>query len=369
VPRRFDLSFDFSYSSPPPFSPTVGGIDFNGDGTTGDLLPGTTAGAFNRGFSRGDLVRLVDEFNLSYAGKRDMQLQPRIIPRITLPASYAFDHGFRSLDLRLSRAFVLRDRWRLSLIGEVFNLFNFANLSGYSDVVQEFQISTVNFDLSTGLTFTGAINVATRSGGNVPHGSAFYFFRDHRLSAYPALRRDPANQDPFFQRRQFGFAAGGPIRRDRLFLFGNWERIQQRAVATTTLFGPDFAHLSSITSVPLFGDQLSLRMDGRLSGKHTAFLRYSHDNGRTFGPGGLGGSANTHPSNWVRELTWADQSLLGITSVLRPALVNDFRFSYFYVSNDQLAPGVRDCRGCLGIGAPTISVLQTGLVLGPILFT
>jgi hypothetical protein len=85
------------------------------------------------------------------------------------------------------------------------------------DVVQEFQISTVNYDLSTGLTFS-AINVATRSGTNDLHGSAFYFFRDHKLSACPALKRDPANPDPFFQRRQFGFAAGG-ITPDRLFFF------------------------------------------------------------------------------------------------------------------------------------------------------
>ena len=239
------------------------------------------------------------------------------------------------------------------------------SVMGFSqDVVQEFQISTVNFDLSTGLTFTGAINVATRSGGNVLHGSAFYFLRDHNLSAYPALRRDPASPDPFFQRRQFGFTVGGPVSRDRLFFFGNWERTQQRGVSTTTLFGPDFAHLSGTTSIPLFGDELSFRLDGRLSSKHTAFVRYSHDGSRAFGPGAIGGNANTYPSNWVRELTWADQSLLGITTVLRPTLVNDFRFSYFYLSNNQLAPEERDCRGCLGIGAPMISVLQAGLVIG-----
>ena len=92
------------------------------------------------------------------------------------------------------------------------------------DLVQEFQMSTADFDLATGLTFSGAINVATRSGGNALHGSAFYFFRDHHLSAYHALKRDPANPDPFFNRRQFGFVVGGPIRRDRLFFFANWER-------------------------------------------------------------------------------------------------------------------------------------------------
>ena len=163
LPRRFDLSFNFSYSSPPPFSPTVGGIDFNGDGTTGDLLPGTTAGAFNRGLGRGDLVRLVDLFNQTYAFRPD-STQRRIIPRIALPGSYSFDHGFQSLDVRLSRAFVLRDRWRLSLIGEVFNLYNAANLSGYSNDLTSpaFGQPTARFTQLFGSGGPRAFQLATR---------------------------------------------------------------------------------------------------------------------------------------------------------------------------------------------------------------
>jgi hypothetical protein len=92
LPWRFDLGLNFSYSSAPPFSAIVGGIDFNGDGTTGDLLPGTTAGAFNRGLGRADLVRLVDQFNQTYALPDP---RGRTIPRITLPATYSFDHGYK----------------------------------------------------------------------------------------------------------------------------------------------------------------------------------------------------------------------------------------------------------------------------------
>jgi len=76
------------------------------------------------------LARLVDQFNQTYALTTDSH--GRIIPRITLPGSYSLDHDFQALDLRLSRTFVFRERWRLSLIGEVFNLYNAANLSGYS---------------------------------------------------------------------------------------------------------------------------------------------------------------------------------------------------------------------------------------------
>jgi hypothetical protein len=130
LPWRFEMGLNFSYSSVPPFSAYVGGIDFNGDGTTGDLLPGTTVDAFNRGMGRTDLERLVTQFNTTYADTKDSQ--GGVIKRLTLPAHYAFGDTFHALDLRLSRSFVFRERWRLSLIGEAFNLYNKANLSGHS---------------------------------------------------------------------------------------------------------------------------------------------------------------------------------------------------------------------------------------------
>jgi len=130
LPWRFELGLNFSYSSAPPFSAYVGGIDFNGDGTTGDLLPGTRVNAINRGMGRADLEPLVDKFNQIYAGTKDAQ--GRSIPRLTIPARYWFGDNFHGLDLRLSRSLVFREHWRLSLIGEVFNLYNKANLSGNS---------------------------------------------------------------------------------------------------------------------------------------------------------------------------------------------------------------------------------------------
>src|SRR5215469_5788133 len=172
------------------------------------------------------------------------------------------------------------------------------------EVVQEFQISTVNFDLSTGIAAAGGVNVVTRSGSNALHGAAFYFFRDHKLAAYPALVRDPANPDPFFQRRQFGLTFGGPIRRDRVFFFGNWERNEQRGVIDTNLVGQDFAHFSRVTPSPLFGDLLSFRLDGSISKTHTVFLRYSHDGSRSVGPTTFAtnaiGPSNGYPSTWSR---------------------------------------------------------------------
>jgi hypothetical protein len=235
---------------------------------------------------------------------------------------------------------------------------------GFSqEVVQEFQVSTVNFDLAAGMTDAGSINVVTRGGGNDLRTTTFYFFRDHNLAAYPVLIRDPGQTNPFFQRQQFGFAVGGPVRRDRVFYFGNWERNDQRAVVGTTLLVPEFAHLSRVSRSPLVGDLFTVRLDAKITGAHSVFVRHSHDGSRAFGPAS-GGSPNAYPSNWNRIVTGADQSLVALTSVLRPTLVNDVRFASFIVSSQSGGPREEDCPRCLGVGGPSITVALTGLVIG-----
>jgi hypothetical protein len=130
LPWRLRLGFNFSYSSAPPFSAFVGGVDFNGDGTTNDLLPGTTVNAFNRGLGRSDMERFVALFNQTHAGRLDGK--GALIPVLALPERYWLGDNYHSLDLRLCRELVIQERWRLVLIGEVFNIYNAANLSGYS---------------------------------------------------------------------------------------------------------------------------------------------------------------------------------------------------------------------------------------------
>jgi len=242
--------------------------------------------------------------------------------------------------------------------GSVMEIGNGGAAMGLSqEVVQEFQVSTVNFDLDTAATASGAINVATRSGTNQLHGSAFIFFRDHHLSAYPGLNRDPSDPDPFFQRRQFGVALGGPIIKDRAIFFGTFERNEQRGVIATELVTPDFAPLSRISPSPTYVDQLTFRADFRISDKEALFVRYSHEDSFSFAPTTVNGVVTaTYPSAWARQPAWADQSILGLTSQLGAHQVNDVRFSYFFVSAAQQAPQPSDCLECLGLGAPSITV-------------
>ena len=237
-----------------------------------------------------------------------------------------------------------------------------AALSVSQDVVQEFQISTVNMDLSTSLTSNGSINIVTRSGGNDVHGSGFYFYRDNNLAAYPGLQRDPNNPDPFFQRQQFGYQFGGPIRKDRAFFFTSYERNDQRGVLSIQPGTPEFAPLGGVFRSPSLGNQINLRLDGRLHPKHNAFLRYTHDGNRFFGPNDT--RINPLPSAWSRVTTWSDQSLVALTSVLSSRVVNDLRFSYFFFSSPDRPARTEDCLGCLGVGGARIVIPDASVAFG-----
>jgi hypothetical protein len=130
LPKQFQLGTFVTYVSRPPFSVFLDGLDFNGDGTLGDLLPGTTVNEFNRSLGKADLRRLVDLFNRTYAGKTDAHGTP--IPLVTLPSHFEFGDPLVTQDLRLSRNFSLGEHIQFALISEVFNLFNIPNLSGRS---------------------------------------------------------------------------------------------------------------------------------------------------------------------------------------------------------------------------------------------
>jgi len=230
------------------------------------------------------------------------------------------------------------------------------------DVVQEFQLSSVNMDLSTGLGSSGAINIVTRSGGNDTHGSGFFLYRDHNLAAYPGLQRDASNPDPFFQRRQFGYQLGGPIRKDRAFFFTSYERNDQRGVLSIQPGTPEVSPLGGVFPTPFLGNLFNLRFDTRFPGRHSAFVRYTHDGNRSFGP--LVGAINVLPSGWSRITNWVDQSLAGLTSVLSPRLVSDLRFSYSFMSAPETPATAADCPGCLGLGAPRINIADAGVQFG-----
>jgi len=225
------------------------------------------------------------------------------------------------------------------------------------EAIQEFQISTFNFDLASGTPGAGVVQIVSRRGENTVHGSGTFYYRDHHLAAYPGLARDLRDDSPFFARRQSGFSLGGPVRRDRLFWFGNYEHTDQDAVFAVSNNHPIFSKLDVVHPNPLTADLLNLRTDWTASDNSHAFFRYSLDKNGTIAPPAVPGM----PSNWQSLQNDALQLQAGLTSTASPTVVNAVRFSFSYL-NGQLRPVSRDeCRdpvACIGIGQPTIMVFD-----------
>ncbi|MGD0437094.1 MAG: carboxypeptidase regulatory-like domain-containing protein, partial [Bryobacteraceae bacterium] len=150
------------------------------------------------------------------------------------------------------------------------------------EVVQEFQLSELNIDLSSPIQTGGSINVVTRSGSNDWHGSAYFFYRDHNMAAYPNLER-VGPSSPFFIRRNPGASLGGPIIKDKLFFFFNYEFLNQVQADSITTVDPAFAAVQGTYSSPYQAKKITLRLDYHINGKNNLFVRYSHDGNDGFG--------------------------------------------------------------------------------------
>lgn len=119
------------------------------------------------------------------------------------------------------------------------------------DAVQEFKIQRSFFQAEFGNS-PGIINVASRGGTNEWHGSAFHFLRNNALDARTFFAR---GTEPF-KRNQFGFAVGGPIIKDKLFIFGNYEGFRQRlGITQRALYPRQSAELAGNFTTNVFADR------------------------------------------------------------------------------------------------------------------
>src|ERR1700730_8758467 len=105
------------------------------------------------------------------------------------------------------------------------------------DAIEEFSVLTSNYSAEYGRTSGGVVNAITRSGTNQFHGGVYEFLRNSALDA----RNFFDGKIPPFRRNQFGAAAGGPIRKDKVFVFGDYEGIRQSKGITSVDTVPSLA--------------------------------------------------------------------------------------------------------------------------------
>ena len=104
------------------------------------------------------------------------------------------------------------------------------------DAVREFNVHRDSYSAEFGKRPGGQVIIVTQSGSNQFHGAIFEFLRNNILDAPNYFDQGSA---PPFQRNQFGGSLGGPIHKDKTFLFGNYEGFRQNLHQTSAAFVPD----------------------------------------------------------------------------------------------------------------------------------
>jgi len=122
------------------------------------------------------------------------------------------------------------------------------------DSVQEFKVLTSNFTAEYGRATGGVVNVATRSGTNDFHGSAYEFNRISELSSNTAENNAVGLPKSNFTRNQFGYSIGGPIVKNKLFFFNSteWTRVRGQITEQAYVPTPEFIARSAPNTQAFF---------------------------------------------------------------------------------------------------------------------
>ncbi|MGA2073581.1 MAG: carboxypeptidase-like regulatory domain-containing protein [Terriglobia bacterium] len=177
------------------------------------------------------------------------------------------------------------------------------------DAVEEFKLQTDIYDAAFGLSAGSTINLVTKSGTNVFHGTVYEFLRNNDMDArnFFAVNQTnpltgaeiPGTARPEYRRNQFGFAVGGPIRKNKTFFFANYEGLRQiqglSSTAETPLDNYKQGDLSSFltgttTNLCGSGGPASMNFDsGQLFDPTTEYL-YTCPSGTAAGSAVLAGT-------------------------------------------------------------------------------
>jgi len=232
------------------------------------------------------------------------------------------------------------------------------------DAIQEFSVLTANAQADYGKTSGGVVNAVTRQGSNTLHGSVYEFLRNSALDTRNFF--DPQNIPPF-RRNQFGAALGGPIRKDRTFLFGDYEGLRQDQSVTQLTVVPTQAARNgqlvagAVTVNPLvepylaffplptsniagdtgiftsvdqqIGNQnfFTTRIDHEFSGADLVHGTYMFDDGSLTSP-------DLFQTVVSGTLTRRQLATAEYTRTLTPAFVNTLRVGFSRVNADVMKP-------------------------------
>ncbi|MDE3179803.1 MAG: carboxypeptidase regulatory-like domain-containing protein [Acidobacteriota bacterium] len=160
------------------------------------------------------------------------------------------------------------------------------------DAVREFNVLSDTYGAQYGKRSGAQVNIVTTSGNNELHGTVYEFLRNSGLDARNFFDQGPI---PPFERNEFGGALGGPIQKNKTFIFGNYEGFRQSLGLSDVTLAPD----SDARLGLLPGPNGALVNVGVAPGVRSLLSLWPVQNGPDLG-GGIG-EAFSHPVQTIRE--------------------------------------------------------------------
>ena len=282
------------------------------------------------------------------------------------------------------------------------------------DALAEFKIITGNYSAEYGRVGGAVVNAVMKSGTNELHGSAYEFLRNTDLNAIGFTFSPAVFQKPTLQRNQFGFTAGGPIIKNKLFYFADYEGFRQLQRYLNFDSIPDMNDRNGILPVPVYdplnktvypanraipisqlnsfaatvlaslpapnglgrsnndealllirdyGDKFDAKIDGQINGRMTAFIRFSQRKDLQYYAPDLTGPSGGDGNGYIHVI---DQNAsLGYTWTITPTSLVEARLGFSHLLGGKTPPyvGGSSMNALYGgfEGLPTTTNLTGGL--------
>jgi outer membrane receptor protein involved in Fe transport len=114
------------------------------------------------------------------------------------------------------------------------------------NTVQEFKVDNSTYSAESGRNAGAIVNIATRAGTNELHGEVYYFLRNYAMDARNFGNPSGIQPQAPFRRNQFGADGGGPIKKDKTFLYLSYEGLIQRQSVPLTSTVPSAAQRAAV---------------------------------------------------------------------------------------------------------------------------
>jgi hypothetical protein len=231
--------------------------------------------------------------------------------------------------------------------------FNRANPRYSRDAIAEFEFVANRFDATQGRSMGVQVNAITKSGTNTPGGTLSGYFRDDAFNApdFVAHKRLP------YSNQQISGTFGGPIKRDRVHYFANYE--YEREPRTSTWTTPYRAFNIDLTGTR-WQRETGLRVDVQFSPRTRLSMRGT--NWREFIPYAAG-SATSTPAATVETDNTSNQFNAILTRVFGTNAVNEIKGGYAGSGWDQTSP-VKNPKATVTAGFGSPNIMLRGLTIG-----